>query len=151
MLKRNALLLTVAFFAASYGGDVPAVERLPPRTSGTFVQRKTLADVGVTLVSSGTFRFDPGRFFEWRTVEPLPTCFFATPTNWSFTADGVTAVHPLATDVRTLEQVFAMKEMAGFVEKVETEGEPFPRRVLVRFRNGDRHDISLKPDGQSKP
>ena len=149
MCKRLALLLTVLLAASVLPG---AIRRgLPPAASGKFVQRKTLADVGVTLVSSGVFRFEPGRFFEWRTLEPLPTLFLATPTNWTFAADGSTTTRPLSSDISSVEQIFTLKEMSDFVEKVETEGEPFPIRVKVLFRNGDSHDISLSANGCAKP
>ena len=45
---------------------------LPAQATGTFVQRKTLADVEVTITSSGTFRVVKDKSFEWKTLKPLP-------------------------------------------------------------------------------
>ena len=52
----------------------------PVAVSGTFVQRKVLKDIDVTLSSTGTWSFEKDRAFEWRTLKPMPSLFVATPT-----------------------------------------------------------------------
>ena len=145
MLALAALVSAAAVAIAP--GDVPDSAR------GTFVQRKTLVDVGVTLVSKGEFRFEKGRFFEWKVVKPVPSVFFATPTNWSVTVRGKTTAHPLDVDVSSFAKVFEIKEMKEFVEKVDVsrdrpvfscEGFSIPSSLAVLFKNGDRLEIELK-------
>ena len=90
-MKKVYVYLAVAV-AVGGGGVAQAapVDDLPPAAQGTFVQRKVLADVNVTLVSKGLFRFEKGHFFEWDTREPVASLFHATPTNYAFTANGCT-------------------------------------------------------------
>lgn len=117
---------------------------LPETAEGTFVQRKVLADVDVTLVSKGTFRFGRDRFFEWNTREPMPSVFYATPTNYSITVNGKTTARPLEVNVSSVEQLFSIREMKGFVKEVKARPETgFPTRVDVSFTNGDRLEIEL--------
>lgn len=124
-----------------------AVTGLPAETHGTFVQRKVLADVDVTLVSKGVFRFERDRFFEWEVREPMPSTFRVTPTNYAVTVNGRTTAHALDVDVTSIGRMFEIKEMKEFVKSVETEPETgFPQRVRVNFRNGDRLEIDLKQD-----
>ena len=118
---------------------------LPPSARGTFVQRKILADVEVTLVSKGVFRFERDRFFEWDTREPVASVFHATPTNYAITVGGRTTTRALDIDVTSIDRLFEIKEMKDFVKSVKTEpSDAFPRRVCVAFRNGDRLEIDLK-------
>lgn len=117
---------------------------VPQMAKGTFVQRKILADVEVTLVSKGEFRFEKGKFFEWKVASPVPSVFYATPTNWSVTVRGKTTVHPLNVDVSSFDRIFEIKEMRGYVEKVELEPKKgFPNKVNVKFKNGDRLEIDM--------
>ena len=81
----------VGLALGSAWAKAPAPRDLPEAAEGTFVQRKILADVDVTLVSKGTFRFGRDRFFEWNTREPIQSVFYATPTNYSLTVNGKTA------------------------------------------------------------
>ena len=119
-------------------GDLPSVAQ------GTFVQRKVLADVDVTLVSKGQFRFEKGRFFEWDTREPVASLFHATPTNYAFTANGRTVVRELTVDVDSIKSLFAIKEMKEFVASIQTDPPSgFPRHVRVAFKNGDRLEIDI--------
>ena len=69
---------------------------LPAIASGTFVQRKTLADVEVTITSSGTFRVVKDKSFEWKTLKPLPSTFTATPESYTITANGKSTTRALA-------------------------------------------------------
>ena len=125
----------------------PAPRDLPETAEGTFVQRKVLADVDVTLVSKGTFRFARDRFFEWNTREPVPSVFLATPTNYAFTVNGKTTVRPLEVNVSSVEQLFAIREMKDFVKKVQARpATGFPTRVDVSFANGDRLEIEMARD-----
>ena len=117
---------------------------LPETAEGTFVQRKVLADVDVTLVSKGTFRFGRDQFFEWNTHEPMPSTFYATPTNYSLTVNGKTTARQLELNVSSVEQLFSIREMKGFVKDVKARPETgFPTRVDVSFTNGDRLEIEL--------
>ena len=137
MMLSVAALVSAAAFAIG-PGDVPDAAR------GTFVQRKTLVDVDVTLVSKGEFRFEKGRFFEWKVVKPVPSLFFATPTNWSVTVRGKTTVHPLDVDVSSFAKVFEIKEMKESVKGVRLTPESgLPEKVRVDFKNGDRLDIDM--------
>ena len=123
------------------------------KVNGTFVQKKSLHDVGVTLTSRGTWSFEKDRAFVWNTLKPVPSLFVATPTNYSFTAGGRTSSRRLDMKIDNIAQVFEMKEMKGVVEKVESDGAnlvfkadgiEIPSSLRVIFKNGDRLEISLK-------
>ena len=123
------------------------------RVNGTFVQKKSLHDVGVTLTSSGTWSFEKDRAFVWNTLKPVPSLFVATPTNYSFTVGGRTTSRRLDMKIENIAQVFEMKEMKGVVDKVESDGAnpvfkadgiEIPSSMRVVFKNGDRLEISLK-------
>lgn len=151
MRKWRAVLLAAlaAFCGASTAMSAPsrpdADADLPEKASGTFIQRKTLADVGVTITSTGTFRFERGRLFEWRTLKPLPSTFTATPTNYAITVDGKTTTHGLRSNVDEIAKVFEIREVKEFVKAVRSDPERgFPNKVTVEFRNGDRLDIEMK-------
>ena len=123
------------------------------RVDGTFVQKKSLHEVGVTLASSGTWSFEKDVAFVWNTLKPIPSVFSATPTNYSFTVGGRTTSRRLDMKIGNIAQVFEMKEMKGVVDKVESDsanpvfkadGIEIPSSVRVVFKNGDRLEISLK-------
>ena len=123
------------------------------KVSGTFVQKKSLHDVGVTLTSSGTWSFEKDVAFVWNTLKPVPSVFSATPTNYSFTVGGRTTSRRLDMKIENIAQVFEMKEMKGVVDKVESDsanpvfkadGIEIPSSMRVVFKNGDRLEISLK-------
>lgn len=122
-------------------------------TSGAFVQRKVLKDVGVTLTSSGTWSFEKDKAFTWRTLKPIESVFVATPTNYSFSAGGRTNSRSLKMKIEDVAQIFEIKEMKEFVEKVDVsrenpvfscEGFAIPSSLSVLFKNGDRLEIELK-------
>ena len=140
--------LTVLCEAAANGTNaVPSVAgaALPDAASGTFIQRKTLADVEVTITSTGTFRFEKGRLFEWRTLKPLPSTFTATPTNYAITVNGKTTTRNLKSNVDEIAKIFEIKEVKEFVKSVKSEPQGgFPNKVTVEFNNGDRLDIEMK-------
>lgn len=139
--------LAAVMSAMAATAEVPGMDALPPTAHGTFVQRRILADVDVTLVSKGVYRFERDRFFEWDTREPVASVFHATPTNYSVTAGGRTTVRRLDVDVASVAGLFEIKEMREFVRSVKTEPENgFPRHVYVAFKNGDRLEIDLKAD-----
>ena len=118
---------------------------MPERAEGTFVQRKTLADVEVTITSKGTFRFVKGERFEWNTVEPLPSTFVATPTNYAMTVNGKTTSNRLRNDVNSIAKIFEIKEVKDFVKDVKAvPATGFPKKLTVDFKNGDRLEIELK-------
>lgn len=73
--------------ASAFMTDVPDIIRgmlvTTNETSGTFVQTKTMPD-GRSFVSRGTYRIRPGVDFEWRTVDPFDTLFFATQKSYVY-------------------------------------------------------------------
>ena len=147
---KKPLLLIVVVLLVNW--TIAAADRLPPSASGTFVQKRILCDVDVTLVSKGDFRFERDRFFEWNTREPVASVFHATPTNYTFTAGGSTTTRDLNVDVTSIASLFEIKEMKEFVKSVKTEpGTGFPRHVQVMFRNGDRLEIELKTENHVSP
>ena len=142
---KKALLIVGGVVAISW--TVAAADDLPPAAHGTFVQRRILADVDVTLTSKGVFRFERDRFFEWTTRAPVASVFSATPPNYAITVGGRTSTHALNVDVTSIERLFEIKEMKEYVKSVKTEPDKgFPRRVRVAFRNGDRLEIELKTE-----
>ena len=147
-MKKKCTCWAVAAAIGVFGAAQAApVDDLPPAAQGTFVQRKILADVNVTLVSKGLFRFEKGHFFEWDTREPVASLFHATPTNYAFTANGRTVTRELTVDVNSIERLFAIKEMKEFVASIQTDPPSgFPQRVRVAFKNGDRLEIDLQAD-----
>ncbi len=145
-LKMAALCCAVACIGAAQGAEALSAE-------GTFVQRKVLKDIDVTLRSTGTWRFEKDREFVWRTLKPMPSTFTATPTNYTFSAGGRTTVRRLDMKIDDVAQIFSIKEMKEFVEKVEPsaenpvftcEGLTIPSSLRVFFKNGDRLEIELK-------
>ncbi len=142
---------------------------LPATAAGTFVQRKILADVEVTITSSGTFSIVKDKSFEWKTLKPLPSTFTATPDSYTVTANGKTATHALSElklsaglrslvkgDLSALGDVFDVKESDGrlelvpktrelreFVKRATLEGADFPSRFTLEFATGDRLEIDL--------
>ena len=142
---------TVFLSVLGAGCALPAVsavtvdDAMPERAEGTFVQRKTLADVEVTITSKGTFRFVKGESVEWNTVEPLPSTFVATPTNYAMTVNGKTTSNRLRNDVNSIAKIFEIKEVKDFVKDVKAvPATGFPKKLTVDFKNGDRLEIELK-------
>ena len=150
MCKRCTVLLAALAVLCGAVGETVAVTSgsdaaLPETASGTFIQRKTLADVEVTITSTGTFRFEKGRLFEWRTLKPLPSTFTATPTNYAITVNGKTTTRNLKSNVDEIAKIFEIKEVKEFVKDVKSEPQVgFPNKVTVGFKNGDRLDIEMK-------
>lgn len=145
-MKGIALFCAMAVLGVANAGDGGPV-------GGSFVQRKVLKDVDVTLTSEGTWSFEKGRSFVWNTLRPLPSVFVATPTNYTFTVGGRTARHELKMRIEDVSQIFRIKEMEEFVERVDVSKESplasscgidIPRSLTVLFRNGDRLEIELK-------
>ena len=142
-LAVSAFVLAVASGLLADGGVV----------RGTFVQKKFLHDVDVTLTSTGTWSFEKDKAFAWNTLKPVPSQFVATPTNYSFTVGGRTTSRRLEMKISNLAQVFEMKEMKGVVERVvqdvsdpvyKADGIVIPSSMRVLFRNGDRLEILLR-------
>ncbi len=147
---RAAVCLVAALCAAAASGSPPACGERPVK--GRFVQRKVLKDVDVTLTSEGEWSFEKGRSFVWRTLRPMPSIFEATPTNYAFTVGGRTSRRELRMRIDSVSQIFTVKEMRDFVEKVDASAAPplassggidIPRSLTVRFRNGDRLEVEL--------
>ena len=170
---RFVFLAALAVAAAQVNADSAAPFELPDSASGTFVQRKTLADVEVTITSSGTFRFVKGRSFVWNTLKPLPSTFSATPDSYTFTADGKSTTRKLSElkmpegmrslvkgDFSGLADVFDVKKETGglavfvpktrelrdFVKRFTLAGGDFPTRFTLDYANGDRLEIELAKD-----
>ena len=141
--QKMIVLAAVFFGLAAFGVGEPMVK-------GTFVQKKILKDVDVTLMSTGTWTFEKDKMFTWQTLKPVPSSFTATPTNYTFSAGGRTASQRLAMKIEDIAQIFEIKEMKAFVEKVDTThpvvtvGDVvIPSSLRVLFRNGDHLEISL--------
>ncbi len=146
MRKVAAFCCAVACLAAAQGAEALSAE-------GTFVQRKVLKDIDVTLTSTGTWRFEKDRAFEWRTLKPMPSLFVATPTNYTFSVGGRTTTRNLKIKIEDVAQIFEIKEMKEFVKKVEPSAENpvfscdglvIPSALRVFFKNGDQLEIELK-------
>ena len=151
------------------GAPAAPMDNLPPSARGTFVQRKVLADVDVTLVSKGVFRFEKDKSFEWKTLKPLPSTFTATPESYTVTANGKTSTRALSElklsaglrslvkgDLSALGDVFDVTEAEGrltlvpktrelreFVKRATLEGTDFPTRFTLDYVTGDRLEIDL--------
>ena len=164
-------LLLAAWCAAGWAdGRAPRLlTELPARATGTFVQRKTLADVEVTITSSGTFSFVKDKSFEWKTLKPLPSTFTATPESYTLAANGKTSTRSLSElklsaglralvkgDLSALGDVFDVTEAKGrvtlvpktrelreFVKRATLEGTGFPTRFTLDYATGDRLEIDL--------
>ena len=143
--QKMIVLFAVFFGLTAFGAGEPIVK-------GTFVQKKVLKDVDVTLISTGTWTFEKNRAFTWQTLKPVPSSFTATPTNYTFSAGGRTTSQRLAMKIEDFAQIFEIKEMKAFVEKVETDtAHPvitvgdvvIPSGLRIFFRNGDSLEISL--------
>lgn len=140
--------LSAADASAADRARAAAVEaQMPARATGTFVQKKTLADVEVTITSTGTFVFEKGKSFTWNTLKPLPSSFIATPTNYTLTVNGKKTTRRLKTDVDQIAKIFEIKEVKDFVKDVTSRpAQGFPDEVTVSFKNGDVLQIELKRD-----
>lgn len=175
MLKRfNLFLIVVLSAGALLASASPIIEKIAAvkTDSGTFIQMKTLSDVGVTLTSTGEFKFVKDKFFEWKTLKPVESVFTATPKEYiSSIKGGKTSRHPLSKikmsngmkalikgDVSALEEVFKLKvtstqivarpktrELSEFVESftIDLDDDSRPKRFVMTFTNGDILDIVL--------
>ena len=184
MCKWCAVFLAL-WGAAAWGAAVPpasvAQERDPPgmaarmlaalpaQATGTFVQRKILADVDVTITSSGTFSIVKDKSFEWKTLKPLPSTITATPESYTVSANGKTSTRSLSElkmsaglrtlvkgDLSALGDVFDVTESEGrlelvpktrelreFVKRATLEGTDFPTRFTLDYVTGDHLEIDL--------
>ena len=172
-MRKWCVVFLAAWGAAVWGDAVPAAQRmlaaLPATVTGTFVQRKTLADVEVTITSSGTFCIVKDKSFEWKTLKPLPSTFVATPESYTVTANDKTSTRALSElklsaglrslmrgDLSALGDVFDVTESEGrltlvprtrelreFVKRATLEGTDFPTRFTLDYVTGDRLEIDL--------
>ena len=151
-IKEVEAVKEIALFCATMAWGALCAGNAEP-VKGSFVQRKVLRDVDVTLTSEGTWSFEKGRSFVWSTLRPLPSVFVATPTNYTFTVGGRTSRHDLKMRIEDVTQIFRIKERKEFVERVDvpresplvsSDGIDIPRSLTVLFRNGDRLEIELK-------
>ena len=172
MCKWCAVFLAL-WGAAAWGAAVTAAQRmlaaLPAQATGTFVQRKILADVDVTITSSGTFSIVKDKSFESQPLTPLRSTFPAPPESDTGSANGNTATRALSElkmsaglrslvkgDLSALGDVFDVKEEEGrltlvpktrelreFVKRATLEGMDFPTRFTLDYVTGDRLEIDL--------
>ena len=172
-MRKWCAVFLAAWGAVVWGAAVPAAQRmlaaLPATVTGTFVQRKTLADVEVTITSSGTFCIVKDKSFEWKTLKPLPSTFTATPESYTITANGKSSTRAIAElklsaglrslvkgDLSALKDVFDVteaenrvvfvpktRELREFVKRATLEGTEFPSRFTLDYVTGDRLEIDL--------
>ena len=172
-MRKWCAVFLAAWGAVVWGAAVPAAQRmlaaLPATVTGTFVQRKTLADVEVTITSSGTFCIVKDKSFEWKTLKPLPSTFTATPESYTITANGKSSTRAIAElklsaglrslvkgDLSALKDVFDVaeaenrvvfvpktRELREFVKRATLEGSDFPSRFTLDYVTGDRLEIDL--------
>lgn len=116
---------------------------LPDAAKGTFVQKKTLKDMDVTLRSTGEYEFEKDKFFTFHTLKPVESKFTATPTNYTIVAGGKTNSTPISVDISSLEKIFEVKEIKEFVKGVQVKGTNFPYTVTVEYKNGDGLEIEF--------
>ena len=138
---RAAAMACAALLCAAAAKFPPVA--LPDSAKGTFVQRKTLKDLGVTLESTGKYEFEKDRFFTFHTLSPVESVFTATPTNYAITAGGRTTSNAISVDVSSLERIFEIREVKEFVKGVQVKGTNFPYTVSVEYRNGDSLEIEF--------
>lgn len=148
MLKWHHLFLIAATLisAVSFGAvDVKALELgLPEKAEGTFVQRKHLADVDVTLVSKGTYKVEKGKSLEWNTATPVTTSFRATPEEYTVVSRGKTVTRKLSAlkipegyrammsgDLSGLDKTFAIEGKESGGGKVEYSIVPKTKEALA--------------------
>ena len=174
MLNRINLFLIAFFISSVMSVNASVIDKIAAVKSdeGTFVQMKTLSDVGVTLASSGEFRFKKNEYFEWKTIKPIESIFTATPKEYISTIKGgKTSRHPLSKikmsngmkalingDVSVLNEVFKLKiaddkiiahpktrELSEFVDSFEItlDTDSKPKRFIMTFTNGDVLDIAI--------
>ena len=144
-MKETKHAVAAALFAAllcAGAAKLPPVV-LPNEAKGTFVQKKTLKDVEITLTSTGEYEFAKDRFFTFHTLKPVESTFTATPTNYTITAGGKTTTTPISVDVSSLEKIFEIKEVKEFVKGVQVQGTNFPYTVSVEYKNGDSLEIEF--------
>ena len=172
-MRKWCVVFLALWGAAAWGAAVPAAQRmlaaLPAQATGTFVQRKILADVDVTMTSSGTFSIVKDKSFEWKTLKPLPSTFTATPEAYTITANGKSTTRALAElklsaglrslvkgDLTALKDVCDVteaenrlvlvpktRELREFVKRATLEGTDFPSRFTLDYVTGDRLEIDL--------
>lgn len=174
MLNRINLFLIAILVATLTSVKASVIDKIAAIKSdeGTFIQMKTLSDVGVTLTSSGEFRFKKNEYFEWKTIKPIESIFTATPKEYISTIKGgKTSRYPLSEikmsngmkalingDVSALNEVFKLKiaddkivarpktrELSEFVDSFEItlDADTKPKRFIMTFTNGDVLDIAI--------
>lgn len=178
LLAIAAVACAASLWAASASPEGPDARSRLDRwnavrsASGRFTQRKTLADVNVSIVSSGVFNCVKGRRLEWKTLRPVETTFVATPGGYSFSAGGTTenrriddakpspalralldgdlSALPESFDVREdgggLSFVPKAREVQGFLKRIAVSGVDFPSAITVEYANGDRLEIGLESE-----
>ena len=144
MNTRNTSVAVASLAALLCAGaaKLPPVE-LPSEAKGTFVQKKTLKDLDVTLRSTGEYEFEKDKFFTFHTLKPVESTFTATPTNYTIVAGGKTNTTPISVDISSLEKIFEVKEIKEFVKGVQVKGTNFPYTVTVEYKNGDGLEIEF--------
>ena len=90
--------LAVLIAAAGFQTEVPPLLKAKltaaEEVRGSFVQTKTSPD-GRRYVSRGVYTLRPNVDFEWRTLDPFETRFYATVTNYVYSNEDETVEKPL--------------------------------------------------------
>ena len=84
ILKSITMLIVILFsssvFAELTYQQLQDVSASPERIEGSFEQRKYLAEIGVSLDSSGIFSYQRSEKIVWKTLEPVENEMQMTPT-----------------------------------------------------------------------
>lgn len=84
ILTSIALLAVVVFSAPVFAEltyqQLQDISVSPTRVEGTFKQRKFLAEIGVSIDSSGVFSYQRSEKIVWKTLEPVENEMQMTPT-----------------------------------------------------------------------
>lgn len=175
MFKRYFILL---ISSVSISLNALTIEELADRfnksgdDTGTFIQMKTLSDIGVTLTSTGTYEFKKNKYVKWTTLKPLQSDFIATQKDYTSVVNGKSVKRKLADlkmsksmkslvegDISSLKDTFSLKikknsiiahpkqrELKEFIDNfvLEFNDAYQPTRFIMTFSNSDVLDIVLK-------
>lgn len=82
MMKVVVLIVAVVFAMQSFAIEIPArLKKIASEKNlaiGTFVLEKEMSDIGVSVKSIGTFKFERGVGITWKNISPSEFTFFAS-------------------------------------------------------------------------
>lgn len=162
--------MTMKFFAAMLFfcvSAVAAVANFVPSSdnlAGAFRQTKTLADMGISLVSNGVFHVQKNKGMLWENREPTRFGFLLTPSS-AFQIDAKGSRKPLpeaaAPTVRALYAIFdaafsgdekTLAEFFDLEKKSETQWTLVPvkkplsdliKKITLRFTDGNPREVFI--------